>query len=318
MPRDGSGIYSKPAGTTAAPNTTIQSSKYNQTIDDLVADANAARPIVAGGTGGQSVGAARQNMTTFTTKTTGYTAALADAGAIHRCTAAMTVNLTAAATLGQNWSLLIAADGGSVTVDPNASETINGISTLVIPDGSSAEIICDGSNFFTVIRPSPWVAIGGPITLSGQSSVAWTDLGSFRHLRLTLEYTPSSAARVFGRVSVDNGSTWKSAGTDYAYGTLIQTAATVSGIANSLDNAMSFESANSDTDTCNITVDITNFNKNLRMLFKADTTYFSSSVLRRELNHGYGIAYAGRNALQVFPGAANFASGQVTLEGIRG
>lgn len=54
MPRNGSGVYSKPAGTTAAANTTIESAKYNSTIDDLVQDANTARPIVAGGTGATS------------------------------------------------------------------------------------------------------------------------------------------------------------------------------------------------------------------------------------------------------------------------
>lgn len=59
MPRNGSGVYSKPTGTTAAANTTIESAKYNSTIDDLVTDANAARPISAGGTGGTSASAAR-------------------------------------------------------------------------------------------------------------------------------------------------------------------------------------------------------------------------------------------------------------------
>ena len=48
MSRNGSGVYSKPAGTTAIANTTIESAKYNSTVDDLVADANLARPIVAG------------------------------------------------------------------------------------------------------------------------------------------------------------------------------------------------------------------------------------------------------------------------------
>ena len=55
MPRNGSGVYSKPAGTTAVANTTIESAKYNATIDDLVTDANTARPITAGGTGATSI-----------------------------------------------------------------------------------------------------------------------------------------------------------------------------------------------------------------------------------------------------------------------
>jgi len=62
MPRDGSGIYTTPAGTTAVPDTTIESSKYNGNIADVAADLNAARPIVAGGTGGNSAATARTNL----------------------------------------------------------------------------------------------------------------------------------------------------------------------------------------------------------------------------------------------------------------
>lgn len=59
MSRNGAGVYSKPAGTTAVAGTTIESSKYNQTIDDLVNDANLARPVVAGGTGATTAAGAR-------------------------------------------------------------------------------------------------------------------------------------------------------------------------------------------------------------------------------------------------------------------
>lgn len=61
MPRSG-GVYTKPAGTTAVASTTIESAKFNQVIDDLVTDANTARPIVAGGTGATSASAARTNL----------------------------------------------------------------------------------------------------------------------------------------------------------------------------------------------------------------------------------------------------------------
>jgi len=62
MPRDGSGIYTTPAGTTAVPDTTIESSKYNGNIADVAADLNAPRPIIAGGTGGNSAATARANL----------------------------------------------------------------------------------------------------------------------------------------------------------------------------------------------------------------------------------------------------------------
>lgn len=58
MPRDGSDVYSKPANTAAVSGQAISSSKYNQTIDDIVSDLNLARPIVAGGTGETTASAA--------------------------------------------------------------------------------------------------------------------------------------------------------------------------------------------------------------------------------------------------------------------
>ncbi|WP_246765020.1 hypothetical protein [Ensifer sp. PDNC004] len=58
MPRTG-GVYSPPAGTKGTPNTTIQSVPYNSFVDDLTADANAARPVTAGGTGATSASGAR-------------------------------------------------------------------------------------------------------------------------------------------------------------------------------------------------------------------------------------------------------------------
>jgi len=59
MPRDGSGIYSIPPGTQGAPDTTIESAKYNAYIADIEVDLNAVRPIIAGGTGSNSAAGTR-------------------------------------------------------------------------------------------------------------------------------------------------------------------------------------------------------------------------------------------------------------------
>ena len=61
MPRNGSGVYSAASGTAAVSNDPISSSKYNAMVADFVADANAARPVVAGGTGASSASGARTN-----------------------------------------------------------------------------------------------------------------------------------------------------------------------------------------------------------------------------------------------------------------
>jgi hypothetical protein len=51
-------VFSPPAGTTATSGTAIESAKYNAFVSDLTTDANTARPIVAGGTGATTAGAA--------------------------------------------------------------------------------------------------------------------------------------------------------------------------------------------------------------------------------------------------------------------
>ncbi len=61
LPRTG-GVYSPPAGTKGVSNTTIQSVPYNAFVDDLEADANAARPVTAGGTGSTTASGARTNL----------------------------------------------------------------------------------------------------------------------------------------------------------------------------------------------------------------------------------------------------------------
>lgn len=120
MPRDGSNIYSKPAGTTAVTSTTIESSKYNQTIDDLVTDANTVRPIVAGGTGAGSASAARTNLgLVIGTDVQAYDADLS--------------------TLAAN----ITAFGHSLVDDANASaaRTTLGLGTAATAAGPTGEIV---------------------------------------------------------------------------------------------------------------------------------------------------------------------------------
>lgn len=84
MPRDGgTGVYSKPAGTTAVSGTTIESAKFNSVIDDLVVDLNTARPVVAGGTGGTTAAAARTALgLTIGTNVQGYSVALGAVGGL--------------------------------------------------------------------------------------------------------------------------------------------------------------------------------------------------------------------------------------------
>ncbi|WP_221989978.1 hypothetical protein [Rhizobium laguerreae] len=113
----------------------------------------------------------------YAAKSSGYTAVAADNNAVIRFTATATLSLTAVATLGTNWHLTVVADGGDVTVDPNASETIDGATTIVIPNGYSALIVSNGSAFFTskmwsIIQPKATMAFAQcRLSLSGANLI---------------------------------------------------------------------------------------------------------------------------------------------------
>ncbi|TAY11061.1 hypothetical protein [Rhizobium leguminosarum] len=187
MPRNPStGVYSKPAGTTPSVGQVIDPVPWNALTTDLGNEItnslprDGSAPMVApfkaaGGTvsapglgfastpqtglylrGGGLLGFTQNGVdvafdkaTVYAAKSGDYTALASDDNAIHRFTAAATLTLTAAATLGANWHYAVIADGGDVTIDPNGAETIDGAATLVIKNGYSVEIICSGAAFFT-------------------------------------------------------------------------------------------------------------------------------------------------------------------------
>ncbi|TAX54729.1 hypothetical protein [Rhizobium leguminosarum] len=187
MPRNPStGVYSKPAGTTPSVGQVIDPVPWNALTTDLGNEItnslprDGSAPMVAplkaaGGTvsapgigfastpqtglylkGGGLLGFTQNGVdvafdkaTVYAAKSGDYTALSSDDNAIHRFTAAATLTLTAAATLGADWHYAVIADGGDVTIDPNGAETIDGAATLVIKNGYSVEIICSGAAFFT-------------------------------------------------------------------------------------------------------------------------------------------------------------------------
>ena len=92
MSRNGLGVYSVPAGTAATTITPLNSAAYNLFLADLTADLNAARPIVAGGTGATTAAAALVNL--------GITATAAELNALDGVTAsAAELNILDGATL---------------------------------------------------------------------------------------------------------------------------------------------------------------------------------------------------------------------------
>lgn len=146
--------------------------------------------------------------------------ALGDYGKLFKATSTFTQTLTAAATLGDGWWCEYRNDGtGVITIDPNASETIDGQTTLTLGPGASCVIECDGSNFKTV-------GLGGLVCLARQSASNSATLdftagidGTYDEyvLQLTNIVPATDAADLWVRVSEDAGSSFKAGATDYIY-----------------------------------------------------------------------------------------------------
>jgi len=76
---------------------------------------------------------------------------LSDYGKTFLATSTFTQTLTAVATLGDGWHCFYRNDGsGVITLDPNASETIDGTTTIVLNPGDACRIACNGSAFKTI------------------------------------------------------------------------------------------------------------------------------------------------------------------------
>ncbi len=105
------------------------------------------------------------------TKSGTYTVVAGDNMSTLNCTTALTLNLTAAATLGNQHMFLVVANGGDVTIDPNGAETLNGSATLVVSDGSAAFVACSGSLFVAAVAVGALLTTRGDV-LRGSSSAA--------------------------------------------------------------------------------------------------------------------------------------------------
>lgn len=83
-------------------------------------------------------------------KSSGYTITAVDRGKVITASAALTLNVTTAAELGDGFVFGVWAKGGAVIIDPSASEQINGLPIKAVNPGEFLIIYCDGYSFSTV------------------------------------------------------------------------------------------------------------------------------------------------------------------------
>lgn len=223
MSRNGSGVYSLPTGYLAETGETVEASQHNLPLEDLETDMNTARPVVAGGTGSTTAAGARANLgvaSEVSNKSGNYTVVAADRGKVIRCTADLTLSLTAAATLGSDFPFSVKADGGDVTIDPDSSETIDGETAIVVPDGYTVNVWCNGSAFFSSLRRGGAEFIA-TADLSNDATAEFTgfDASKYDAYEFVLQNViPSNDdVRFYIRTSTDNGSSYDAGASDYSF-----------------------------------------------------------------------------------------------------
>lgn len=141
-PSGGSAITVQDEGTTLT--TALTSLNFTGSGVTATNTGGAVTVNVPGGGGGSST-------LTISNKTTAYTVVSGDLGTIINCTTGtFTVSLTAAASLSAGFYCWVWNTGtGAITIDPNAAETIDGLTTLVLQQGEGVQIINDGTNWQT-------------------------------------------------------------------------------------------------------------------------------------------------------------------------
>lgn len=87
-------------------------------------------------------------------KSSAYTTTVTDRGQFIDCTATLTLTLLAAATAGKGFEQCVQCSGGVTTIDPNAAETIGGLSSLVLQRGDKVWFVSNGTNWDIVMRHS--------------------------------------------------------------------------------------------------------------------------------------------------------------------
>lgn len=87
-------------------------------------------------------------------KSSAYTLASGDKGTVVRLTGTgWTLGFTAAATLAAGWWCYLVNEGtGDITIDPNASETIDGVTSFVMYPNEARLVRCTGTAFLSVVQ----------------------------------------------------------------------------------------------------------------------------------------------------------------------
>jgi hypothetical protein len=156
-------------GSAAEANRVTWAKSKTKLGDPLKTYADAIKAAVSTAFGSRLLNAVNEQTSTYTVQTS-------DAGKVVKCTGTFTVTLPALATVDTGWPVVIWNAGtGTITVDGDGSETINGATTQTLISGQSAIFMSDSSDWSMILkqeRPTFETAQ----TLTGAGEFTWTSI----------------------------------------------------------------------------------------------------------------------------------------------
>ncbi len=123
-----------------------------------------------------TLGAAFAGIKSISTDTTLTTN---DRGRVISATGTITLTLPAAASAGAGFSVIVRNSGaGTVTVDGNLSETVDGAATITLRQYEQAILVCDGSAWITLGRLVGTQAAGNSSHLAASTAFVQQEISS--------------------------------------------------------------------------------------------------------------------------------------------
>jgi len=260
-PFDSNGVFSLTPGYTAVAGQTIQPSQHNPPLEDLassglslvlVRDGRAPMTgnlnmngfkltnVLAGTNALDAVNKTQLDLNSpkLSIKNTNYAAVAADKATVFLFTAAATLSLSAAATLGAGWVCRVYASAGDVTITPNGTEQINGVNApYILYSGSEITIYCDGTGFY-IPANNGWNLISAVTLSSPAPTIDFINKLTTRFDRYRIEidqvFPVSNTVSLQMQISTNGGSSWLSAG--YLQAALVSSTTTPTTGENNLSN----------------------------------------------------------------------------------
>ena len=213
----------------------------------------------------------------------------------------------------------LTATGRDIIDSPNvsAAQTALGVSDFIktlLNDADGPTALATLGAFPLV--SSSWVKISDT-SFSGVSSVNFTNLGSYRRLRMIGTIAPSIATGIAYRTSTNNGTSYDNGSTDYATQNVTFSGSTVS--TNSVASPQGAMSGGLQVDAGNafmFEAEFEAFNSNSNLMTSISRgRIVNGGNLGGVINFGHRVSSVNRNAFLIFPPSGGTLAGRILLEG---